>query len=135
LRHLVGIVELVGAIGLVMPGLAGPAAAWLAADMAGATIVNATVPRNTTYNDNVWLTLILLAVFVVLAYGRREQDQGPDGGRPPGNTPSTALRRSEELAPNRTCGRYGALCGSLQFQNRAAKPAIFGDIPNRPAGH
>jgi uncharacterized membrane protein YphA (DoxX/SURF4 family) len=72
-RYLVGIVELAGAIALVTPGLAGPAAAWLAADMAGATIVNATVLRNTTYGDNVWLTLILCAVFVLLAYGRRQQ--------------------------------------------------------------
>jgi uncharacterized membrane protein YphA (DoxX/SURF4 family) len=72
-RYLVGIVELVGAIGLLVPGLAGLAAAWLAADMVGATITNATVLRNTTYGDNVWLTLILLAVFILLAYGGRQQ--------------------------------------------------------------
>ena len=71
--YFVGIVELVGAIGLLTPWLSGPAAAWLAADMAGATIINATVLRNTTYGGNVWLTLILFAVFVLLAYGRRHQ--------------------------------------------------------------
>jgi uncharacterized membrane protein YphA (DoxX/SURF4 family) len=70
--YFVGIVELVGAIGLLTPW-AGPAAAWLAADMAGATIVNATVLHNTTYGPNVWLTAILCAVFVILAYGRRRQ--------------------------------------------------------------
>jgi uncharacterized membrane protein YphA (DoxX/SURF4 family) len=72
-RYLVGIIELVGAIGLLVPGLAGLAAAWLAADMVGATITNATVLRNTTYGDNVWMTMILCAVFVLLAYGRRQQ--------------------------------------------------------------
>jgi putative oxidoreductase len=71
-RYLVGIVELVGAIGLLTPW-AGLAAAWLAADMAGATIVNATVLHNTTYGPNVWLTAILCAMFVLLAYGRRQQ--------------------------------------------------------------
>jgi len=75
-RYLVGIIELVGAIGLLVPGLAGLAAAWLAADMVGATITNATVLRNTTYGVNVWMTLILCAVFVLLAYGRRQQLEG-----------------------------------------------------------
>jgi uncharacterized membrane protein YphA (DoxX/SURF4 family) len=72
-RYVVGIVELAGAIGLLTPRLAGPAAAWLAADMAGATITNATVLHNTTYGVNVWLTAVLCAVFVLLAYGRRQQ--------------------------------------------------------------
>ena len=71
-RYLVGIVELVGAIGLLTPW-AGLAAAWLAADMAGATIINATVLHNTTYGPNVWLTAILCAVFALVAYGRRQQ--------------------------------------------------------------
>jgi uncharacterized membrane protein YphA (DoxX/SURF4 family) len=73
--YFVGIVELVGAIGLLTPW-AGPAAAWLAADMAGATIVNATVLHNTTYGPNVWLTAILCGVFVLVAYGRRQQIKG-----------------------------------------------------------
>jgi uncharacterized membrane protein YphA (DoxX/SURF4 family) len=71
-RYLVGTIELVGAIGLLTP-LAGLAAAWLAADMVGATITNATALRNTTFGSNVWLTTILCAVFVLLSYGRRQQ--------------------------------------------------------------
>jgi uncharacterized membrane protein YphA (DoxX/SURF4 family) len=72
-RYLVGSVELVGAIGLLTPWLAGLAAAGLAADMVGATITDATVLHHTTFGDNVWLTTILCAVFVLLAYGRRQQ--------------------------------------------------------------
>ena len=75
-RYLVGTVELAGAIGLLTPWLAGLAAAGLAADMVGATIVNATVLRNTTFGVNVWMTAILCAVFVLLAYGRRQQIKG-----------------------------------------------------------
>ena len=75
-RYLVGTVELAGAIGLLMPWLAGLAAAGLAADMVGATITNATVLRNTTFGPNVWMTAILCAVFVLLAYGRRQQIRG-----------------------------------------------------------
>jgi uncharacterized membrane protein YphA (DoxX/SURF4 family) len=72
-RYLVGTLELAGAIGLLTPWLAGPAAAGLAADMAGATIINATVLHNTTYGVNVWMTAPLCAVFVLLAYARRQQ--------------------------------------------------------------
>ena len=75
-RYLVGTVELAGAIGLLTPWLAGLAAAGLAADMVGATITNATVLRNTTFGINVWMTAILCAVFVLLAYGRRNQIKG-----------------------------------------------------------
>ena len=75
-RYLVGTVELAGAIGLLTPWLAGLAAAGLAADMVGATITNATVLRNTTFGVNVWMTAILCAVFVLLAYGRRPQLRG-----------------------------------------------------------
>jgi uncharacterized membrane protein YphA (DoxX/SURF4 family) len=76
LRYLVGTTELAGAIGLLMPWLAGLAAAGLAAEMAGATIINATVLRNTPYGSNVVLTVVLCAVFVLLAYGRRQQITG-----------------------------------------------------------
>jgi uncharacterized membrane protein YphA (DoxX/SURF4 family) len=72
-RYFVGMVELVGAIALLTPWLAGLAAAGLAADMLGATIINGTVLRNTTFGSNVWLTLILFVVFALLAYGRRQQ--------------------------------------------------------------
>jgi uncharacterized membrane protein YphA (DoxX/SURF4 family) len=76
LRYLVGTAELVGAIGLLTPWLGGLAAAGLAADMAGATIVNATVLRDTSYSVNVWMTALLCAVLVLLAYRRRRQIKG-----------------------------------------------------------
>jgi uncharacterized membrane protein YphA (DoxX/SURF4 family) len=76
LRYLVGTAELAGAIGLLTPWLAGLAAVGLAADMAGATVINATVLRNTTYGINIWMTALLCAVFVLLAYGRRQQIKG-----------------------------------------------------------
>ena len=73
LRYLVGTAELAGAIGLLTPWLAGPAAAGLAADMAVATIINATVLHNTTYGSLVWMTLPLCAACALLAYARRQQ--------------------------------------------------------------
>ena len=76
LRYLVGTAELAGGIGLLTPWLAGLAAVGLAADMAGATIINATVLNNTTYGVNVWMTALLCAVFVILAYCRRQQIKG-----------------------------------------------------------
>ena len=80
LRYFVGTAELAGTIGLLTPWLAGLAAAGLAAVMAGATIINATVLHNTTYGVNVWMTALLCAVFVVLAYSRREQIKGLAAG-------------------------------------------------------
>jgi hypothetical protein len=76
LRYLVGIAELAGAIGLLTPWLAGVAAAGLAADMAGASVSNATVLHNTTFGANVWMTALLCALFVLIAYGRRRQIKG-----------------------------------------------------------
>src|SRR5262245_5290336 len=67
LRYFVGTAELPGAIGLLTPWLAG-----LAANMAGATIINATVLHNTEFGSNVWLTLVLFAVTGLIAYGRRQ---------------------------------------------------------------
>src|SRR5215467_8379112 len=64
LRYFVGAAELAGAIGLLTPWLAG---------MAGATIINATVLHNTTFGGMVWVTLVLCAVFALLAYARRQQ--------------------------------------------------------------
>ena len=75
-RYLVGTVELAGVIGLLTPWLACLAAAGLAADMAGATTINATVLHDTTYGVNVWMTAVLCAVFVLIAYGRRQQIKG-----------------------------------------------------------
>jgi hypothetical protein len=41
--------------------------------MAGATIFNATVLNNTAYGAPPLATAVLCAVFVLLAYGRRQQ--------------------------------------------------------------
>ena len=76
MRYLVGTTELAGAIGLLTPWLAGLAAAGLAAEMAGATIINATVLHNTSYGVYLGMTALLCAVFVLLAYGRRQQITG-----------------------------------------------------------
>ena len=76
LAYLSGTAELAGAIGLLTPWLAGLAAAGLAANMAGATIINATVLHNTSYGGMVWVTLVLCAMFALLAYGRRQQIKG-----------------------------------------------------------
>src|SRR5215831_6435898 len=73
LSYVAGTAELAGAIGLLTPWFAGPAAAGLAAVMAGATIINATVLHGTTYGSLVWVTAPLCAVFVLVAYGRRQQ--------------------------------------------------------------
>jgi putative oxidoreductase len=69
LRYLVGTAELAGAIGLLTPWLAGLAAAGLAADMAGATIINAAV----LHSSAVAMTVPLCAVLALLARSRREQ--------------------------------------------------------------
>ena len=64
LRYLTGTAELAGVAGLLIPRLAGLAAAGLAADMAGATIINAAVLRSTA----VVMTVLLPAVCGVLAH-------------------------------------------------------------------
>lgn len=69
LRYLVGIAELAGAVGLLIPGLAGLAAIGLAADMAGATIINITV----LHSAAAILTIPLCAALLLLAWNRREQ--------------------------------------------------------------
>src|SRR5215470_6873587 len=68
LMYFVGTAELAGAIGLLTPWLAGLAAAGLAAVMVGATIINAAGGGGL-----VFLTAPLCAVFVLLAYARRQQ--------------------------------------------------------------
>ena len=68
-RYFVGTAELAGAIGLLTPWLAGLAAAGLAAEMAGATIINAAVLHSGTGV----LTLVLCALSALLAYRRRQQ--------------------------------------------------------------
>lgn len=69
LRYLVGAAELAGAMGLLIPRLAGLAAAGLAADMAGATIINIAV----LHSAAVVMTIPLCAAFGLIAWYRREQ--------------------------------------------------------------
>jgi putative oxidoreductase len=74
LRYLVGTAELAGAAGLLIPRLAGLAAAGLAAaglaaDMAGASVINAAV----LHSAAVAMTIPLCAVFTLIAASRREQ--------------------------------------------------------------
>jgi putative oxidoreductase len=69
LRYLVGTAELAGAIGLLIPRLAGLAAAGLAADMAGATIINIAV----LHSAAVAMTISLCAASALIAWHRREQ--------------------------------------------------------------
>jgi uncharacterized membrane protein YphA (DoxX/SURF4 family) len=69
MRYLVGTTEMAGAIGLLTPWLAGLAAAGLAAEMAGATIINVAVLHTGTGV----LTLVLCAASAFLAYRRRQQ--------------------------------------------------------------
>ena len=69
LRYLVGTAELAGAAGLLIPQLAGLAAAGLAADMAGASIINAAG----LHSAAVAMTLPLCAVFTLIAASRRAQ--------------------------------------------------------------
>ena len=68
-RYFVGAAELAGGIGLLTPWLAGLAAAGLAADMAGATIINIAVLHSAAATA----TIALCAVFALLAYARRQQ--------------------------------------------------------------
>jgi uncharacterized membrane protein YphA (DoxX/SURF4 family) len=63
LRYFVGAAELAGAIGLLIPRLAGLAAAGLAADMVGASIVNIVV----FHSGAVVLTIALYIVCVLVA--------------------------------------------------------------------
>jgi putative oxidoreductase len=66
LRYLVGTAELAGAVGLLIPRLAGLAAAGLAADMAGASIINIAV----LHSAAVALTIPLSAALALLARAR-----------------------------------------------------------------
>ena len=101
LRYFTGIVELAGAIGLLTPWLAGLAAAGLAAIMAGATIINATVLH--IPGAAVTVTLPLCAVLALLAYGRRRQIKGL----------WAAIRRIRTYAPSGTSpGRSGPVGSS-----------------------
>jgi putative oxidoreductase len=69
LRYLVGTAELAGAIGLLIPRLAGLAAAGLAADMAGASIINTAV----LHSAAVVMTVPLCITFALIARARWPQ--------------------------------------------------------------
>jgi len=69
LRYLVGTAELAGAAGLLIPPLAGLAAAGLAADMAGASIINAAV----LHSGAIAMTIPLCAAFTLIVACRRER--------------------------------------------------------------
>jgi putative oxidoreductase len=69
LRYLVGTAELAGAIGLLIPRLTGLAAAGLAADMAGASIINATV----LHSHALTLTVPLCIALALIARTRWPQ--------------------------------------------------------------
>jgi putative oxidoreductase len=80
LRYLVGIAELAGAIGLLIPRLAGLAAAGLAADMAGASIINIAV----LHSAAVAITIPLCAALAFIARARWKHTTRPlaaTGGR------------------------------------------------------
>lgn len=66
LRYFVGAAELAGAIGLLIPRLAGLAAAGLAADMVGASIINVAV----IHSAAVALTVPLCIAFALIARAR-----------------------------------------------------------------
>ena len=69
LRYLVGTAELAGAAGLLIPRLVGLAAAGLAADMAGASVINAAV----LHSAAIAMTVPLCVVFTLIAASRRAQ--------------------------------------------------------------
>ncbi len=67
-RIATGLVEVVGAIGLLVPGFAGPAALWLGFTMACATITHLAV-----LHTNPAPAVVLVVLNAFLAYLRREQ--------------------------------------------------------------
>ncbi|UJW30951.1 DoxX family protein [Saccharothrix sp. AJ9571] len=69
LRYTTGVLEAAGAIGLLIPGLAGPAALGLAGVMVGAAATELFVLDN----GDATLPLILLAVSLAVAILRRDQ--------------------------------------------------------------
>ncbi|MEO3874582.1 DoxX family protein [Nonomuraea sp. B12E4] len=66
-RHFVGVLEVVGAVGLVVPRLAGPAGLAL-----GGLMVCATLTELFLSGGTMVLPLVLLVLCAVIAWGRRE---------------------------------------------------------------
>jgi uncharacterized membrane protein len=72
LRYVVGILELAGAIGLLIPRLASLAALGLAGVMAGAVVTSAFI-----IEENPIAPLVLLVLAAVVAWGRRGDAGNP----------------------------------------------------------
>jgi uncharacterized membrane protein YphA (DoxX/SURF4 family) len=68
LRYAVGVLEVAGAVGLLVPPLAGLAALGLAALMVGAAVTNQFV-----VGESPWLPIILLLAIALIAWGRRSR--------------------------------------------------------------
>jgi putative oxidoreductase len=69
-RYAVGLVELVGAVGLLIPRLCGLAALGVTALLVGATVTNVAI------GVAPWLPLVLLLVAATVAYVRRSEIRG-----------------------------------------------------------
>ena len=69
-RYAVGLVELVGAVGLLIPRLCGLAALGVTALLVGATVTNIAI------GVAPWLPLFLLLVAATVAYARRSEIRG-----------------------------------------------------------
>ncbi len=67
-RIVTGLVEIVGAVGLLVPGYAGPAALWL-----GFTMTCAVVTHLAVLHTNPAPAVVLVVLGAVVAYLRREQ--------------------------------------------------------------
>jgi putative oxidoreductase len=91
LRYLVGAAELAGAVGLLVSPMATLAAAGLAADMAGASIVNVAVLHSVAFVG----TVALFIACVVVARSR----PGP-GPNPGCGLQATTRLMSQRLRPN-----------------------------------
>ena len=69
-RYAVGLIELAGAVGLLIPRLCGLAALGVTALLVGATVTNVAI------GVAPWLPLVLLLVAATVAYARRSQIRG-----------------------------------------------------------
>ncbi|GGQ42568.1 DoxX family protein [Couchioplanes azureus] len=68
-RYFIGLVELAGGVGLLVPRLAGPAAVGLALLMVGAAVTQAVILHGGAL---VLTPVVLFGLFVFIAWGRRD---------------------------------------------------------------
>lgn len=73
-RYFIGVIELAGAIGLLVPRLAGLAALGLVVDMIGATGVQIGI-----FHSNQWFPATVLVLCALLAWGRWPQTRALSG--------------------------------------------------------